>query len=113
MLGAIRVILIVSFWGGLFGVILESPVMLFVSRLACGLSIRMFAVRGRHAGLALGAAAFALLMTAELVLSLVAFGRSPAGYLRAYRTPAGAVGLASQIAFGLIPLLRSGGFRRA
>jgi hypothetical protein len=112
-MGTIRIILIAPLWGELLGVILESPIMLFVSWLACGLSIRVFAVRGRCAGLAMGAAAFALLMTAELVLSLVAFGRSPAGYLRAYRTPAGAVGLASQIAFGLIPLLRSGGFRRA
>jgi hypothetical protein len=73
----------------------------------------MFGVRGRCAALIMGAVAFALLITAELVLSLLAFGRSPDEYLRANGTPAGAVGLTSQVAFGLIPLLRSGGSRGA
>lgn len=87
--------------------------MLFVSWLACGSPIRGFGVRGRCAGLAMGTAAFALLMTAELALSLLAFGRSPTEYLRAYGTPAGAVGLMSQVAVGLMRLLRSGGSRGA
>ena len=113
VLGTIRVLLVAPRWGELPAVLLESPIMLFVSWWACGLSIRVFGVRGRCAGLSMGAVAFALLMTAELALSLLAFGRSSAEHLRAYGTLAGAVGLTSQVAFGLIPLLRSGGSRGA
>jgi hypothetical protein len=99
-LGTIRVLLIAPLWGELPAILFESPIMLFVSWLACGSSIRVFGVRGRCAGLAMGTAAFALLMTAELALSLVAFGRSSAEYVRAYGTLAGTVGLTSQVAFG-------------
>lgn len=108
LLGTIRVLFVAPRWGELAGVMIEAPIMLLVSWLACGASILMFDVRGRRAGLATGALAFALLMAAELALSRLAFGRSPAEYLRALATPAGAVGLASQVAFGLFPLLRSG-----
>ena len=109
VLGTIRVLLIAPLWGELPAILFESPIMLFVSWLACGSSIRVFGVRGRCAGLAMGAATFALLMAAELALSLLAFGRSPAEYLGAYGALAGAVGLTGQLAFGFIPVLRSGG----
>lgn len=110
-LGTIRVLWIAPRWGELPAVLLEAPIMLFVSWGACGASIRWFDVRGGQAALAMGAAAFALLITAELALSALAFGRSPAEFLRAFATPAGAAGLASQVAFGLFPVLRAGGFR--
>ena len=113
VLGTIRILFVAPLWGELLAVLFESPIMLFVSWVVCGSSIRMFGVRGRCAALIMGAVAFALLITAELVLSLLAFGRSPDEYLRANGTPAGAVGLTSQVAFGLIPLLRSGGSRGA
>lgn len=108
VLGAIRVFQLAPRLGELPAVLIESPVMLCVSWLACGWSMRRFDVRGRRAGLSMGVAAFALLMIAELALALFAFGRSPASYLSSYGAPAGAAGLVSQIAFGLIPLLRSG-----
>ena len=81
--------------------------MLLVSWLVCGSTIRWFGVRGRRAALAMGAVAFALLMIAELALSVFTFGRSPEDFLRAFGTAAGAVGLTSQVVFALIPLLRS------
>lgn len=113
VLGAARVMLIAPMWGELPAVMLETPIMLLVSWLVCGSTVRAFAVRGRRAGLAMGAVAFALLMIAELTLSLLLFGRSAAGFLHAFLTPAGAVGLASQVGFGIMPLIRSGGPRRA
>jgi hypothetical protein len=82
--------------------------MLVVSWLACGFAIGAFEVRGRAVGLAMGAVAFALLIAAELAVSRLAFGRSPAQFLAGLATPAGALGLASQVAFGLFPLFRSG-----
>lgn len=109
LLGTARVLLIAPRWGELHAVLLELPLMLFLSWLACGLSIRVFGIHGRRAGLAMGATAFALLMAAELAVSMLAFGRSPVEFLGAYGTLTGAIGLAGQIAFGFIPLLRSGG----
>jgi hypothetical protein len=108
LLGTIRVLFVAPLSGDLPAVFLEAPIMLLVSWSACGALVRRFAVDGRRAGLTMGGAAFAMLMTAELALSLLVFGRSPAEQLRAYGAPAGAIGLMSQIAFGLFPMLRSG-----
>ena len=107
VLGAIRTLVVAPRWGELPATLLEAPVMLVVSWRACGASIRRFGVRGRRAGLSMGAMAFCLLMAAELALSLFAFRRSPAQYLHAFATWAGGVGLASQIGFGVFPLLRA------
>jgi hypothetical protein len=106
--GTIRILVIVPRWGDLPAVLLESPIMLFVSWQMCGISVRLFNVRGVRAGLAMGVTAFVVLMIAELVLSILAFGRSPIEFVAAYTTQAGAVGLISQVAFGLMPLFRSG-----
>jgi hypothetical protein len=54
----------------------------------------------------MGAAGFALLMGAEIALSFLAFGRTLAEHLAAYRTPAGTIGLAAQLAFAIFPLIR-------
>jgi hypothetical protein len=108
-LGTLRVLLVAPRWGELPAVVLEAPVMLAISWRACASALRRFAVQGRGEGLAMGATAFALLMTAEAALAVFGFGRSPVQYLQAFTTPAGAVGLASQVAFALFPLLRSRG----
>lgn len=105
--GTIRVFLTAPLLGELSAVLLELPIMLFVSWLACGRSARVFGVRRRRGALVMGAAAFALLMIAELALSVLAFGRSPAESLGAFGTPAGIVGLTGQVVFGLMPLFRS------
>ena len=107
LIGTIRVFLIVPLWGELRAVLVETPIMLAVSWLVCGSITRRYDVRGRQAGLAIGAGAFALL-AAELGLSLLVFGRAPLDFLRAFGTAAGSVGLAGQVAFALMPLLRSG-----
>jgi hypothetical protein len=55
--------------------------------------------------LAVGLVAFALLMAVETGLSVTLFDRSLAQQVSAYATLAGAIGLAGQLAFALIPLL--------
>jgi len=60
------------------------------------------ALRGR---LAMGGLAFAMLMAAESGLA-PASGQSLAGFVAAMATPAGALGLAGQIGFAIVPALR-------
>lgn len=106
-LGTLRVYLIAPQWGGLPAVLLEAPVMLFVSWLWCGVTLRLFGVREPLAALGMGALAFVLLMTAEAVIDFFAIGRSTPAHLQAFSTPAGVVGLASQLAFAIFPFVRS------
>jgi hypothetical protein len=54
----------------------------------------------------MGAIAFCLLMVAELAVSVLLFGRSLTGFVAGLRTAPGAIRLAAQAAFGLIPLVR-------
>jgi hypothetical protein len=108
VLGAVRVALVAPRFGPLAAVALETPLMLAVSWLACGLALRRFPVHGRRQSLAMGAVAFGLLMAAELALGVLAFGQTPAGFLRALVQPPGALGLAAQLAFALLPALRTG-----
>jgi hypothetical protein len=56
--------------------------------------------------LIMGAVAFALLMIAELCLSMVLFGRSLIGHLEPYRSSSALLGLAGQLGFAAMPLIR-------
>ncbi|HEV2365512.1 MAG TPA: hypothetical protein VGS12_15080 [Caulobacteraceae bacterium] len=104
-LGAFRVLVTAPRLGEVGAVLLELPVMLFIAWLGCGWLTRRFAIRGPERP-AMGAVAFALLMAAELAMSMVLFDRTPAAHFAAYLTPAGALGLTGQVAFGLMPLVR-------
>jgi hypothetical protein len=106
-LGTIRVLLAAPAVGELPAVLLETPLMLALSWAACGVCLRSFGVAGRGRGLAMGGTAFGLLMLAEFALSLFVFHRPPVDFVRALGTPAGAVGLIGQVAFGVFPAVRS------
>lgn len=106
ILGVARV-LVVSPWIGEFGAVaLELPLVLGASWLTSGIILRRARLGARAQALAMGLFAFALLMIAEAALSVLAFGRPLSGWLASLLTPAGALGLAGQIAFGLIPAAR-------
>lgn len=102
LLGALRVTLVAPVTGPLFAVALEVPVVLLLSWAVVG---RVLARWPRTPRLAMGTLAFALLMLAEFATAL-GFGQTPTAFLAAMATPAGALGLAGQIGFGLIPVLR-------
>ena len=107
VLGSLRVLWLAGAVGEAGAVILEVPLMLAVSWVAAGWCITRFAVPATWpARLAMGALAFALLMAAETVLALAAFGRTPAAMLAHYATAPGLIGLAGQVVFALIPALR-------
>jgi hypothetical protein len=77
----------------------------------CRYVIHRFAVASIVAArIVMGGLAFALLMLAEILFGAVLFGRTPSDHFALYGNAAGALGLAAQIAFALMPLvqMRSG-----
>ena len=107
VLGTIRVLFVAEHAGELGAVVLELPVMLAASWLICRWLIGRIRVADDAASrLTMGATAFALLMIAELALSVWVFGNSLTAHLQHYMTDPGAIGLAGQLLFGLFPLLQ-------
>jgi len=106
VLGALRVTLVVPRLGET--VALELPVILAISWMACRWLIVRFAVPAdRNARLVMGATAFAVLMAAELGVSMIIFGRTLADHLDQYRTAPSLLGLTGQLAFAAFPLLQA------
>jgi len=106
-LGVLRVLVVAPRLGEVAAVLLESPLVLAASWLACRWTLRRLAVGPAAIDrLAMGAFAFGLLMCAELGLSVFAFGRSASVWFAGLHTASGAIGLAAQIAFGFVPLVQ-------
>lgn len=108
VLGTLRVLVVAPVFGEIGAVLIELPIILAISWFACSLIVQRLSVPPRVSDRALmGAGAFVLLMMAELALSVVIFGRSPAEFANSLATLPGALGLAGQIAFATFPLLQS------
>ena len=108
VLGTARVLLVAPALGDLAATLVELPLMIGASWIACGWVLRRWPVPGRWSPrLALGALAFALLIGAEVLLGRVGFGRDLAGQVAAMSSPAGITGLLGQIVFALLPLVRA------
>lgn len=107
VLGTVRVVVVVPRIGELAAVVLELPVMLAVSWVLAGVLVARFDVPAtRPARVAMGGVGFALLMVAEAALAVAVFGRPLAAHLAHYGTWPGVIGLAGQVGFGLMPLVR-------
>lgn len=110
LLGSVRVIALEPALGGTAAVALELPVMLAISWLACGWTLRRWRVSPAPAHrLVMGLSAFGLLMAAETATGMLLMGRTAAQQWEAVLSPAGRLGLAAQIAFAAFPLLRRRG----
>jgi phosphoglycerol transferase MdoB-like AlkP superfamily enzyme len=105
LLGALRVGFVVPRFGPLIAVLIELPVILTAAWLICGrlLGRQPLTVAQR---LVIGGTAFGLLMLAELGLSVLLAGRSPAQHWALYRQLPEQLGLAGQLLFAAFPLLR-------
>ena len=104
-LGTIRVLLLVPRLGELCSVLLELPVILTASWLICRWLVRRYDVPGQYLErFLMGGVAFGMLLIAELALATMLFDRSVAEHVATYRLPAGATGLAGQLAFAAFPL---------
>ncbi len=111
VLGVLRVTWIVPRLGELRAVLLEAPVLVIVSWFACQWLVQRLAVPGDATTRAImGGFAFALILLAEFLVSVLLLGRSPAAHLAAYANPAAIIGLAAQALFASFPLWQ--GWRR-
>ncbi len=109
-LGTVRVLLVAPRLGETLAVLLELPVVLWASWACCGALVTRLAVSPRPGDrVMMGGVAFVVLQAAEALVAIFVFGRSPTVYLAAFTTLAGQLGLAGQIAFALIPLVRRRG----
>ena len=105
VLGTIRTLVLVPRIGVVPAVVAELPLMLAIAFLACRWLVSRLAVSSAPGPrLVMGVVAFTLLMAAELGLAVLLFGGSVAGFLAGQATPAGALGLAGQVAFAAMPL---------
>jgi hypothetical protein len=104
LMGTLRVLLIEPAVGETVAVLLEMPVMLAIAWLASRRAIALFAMPARlRLRLVMGGLAFALLMLAEIGVSVLAFQRTIGEHFQAYVTAPALLGLAGQIAFALFP----------
>jgi hypothetical protein len=102
--GTLRVLVLVPLVGERIAVLIELPFMLTVSWLACRSIVTRFSVPTMIGPrLVMGGTAFALLMAAEIGLSVFAFSRTVAQHLESQMTTAALLGLAGQVGFALFP----------
>lgn len=106
LMGALRILLLVSRLGDLGAVLTELPVMIAASFLTARYLVRACRVPHRlGARLTMGGLAFVLLMLAEAALAIFGFGRSPAEHFASYAQTHALAGLTGQLVFAGIPAL--------
>jgi hypothetical protein len=107
VLGTVRVLVIIPYIGEWYATLLELPVILTASWFVSGWLINRMQIAPDNASrLMMGLIAFSLLVLADLMLGL-AFGRSLGEQASAITQPAGLLGLAGQVVFGLLPWIRA------
>lgn len=107
MVGTLRVLVLLPYLGEVLAVIVELPFMLAVSWIVCKWLVVRFSVAGRPAPrLAMGGTAFALLMVAEICVSLFGFKRTITEHFEVYQEVGSIIGLLGQVAFALFPVIR-------
>lgn len=105
VLGTIRVLLVVPYLGVRWAELMEQPLMLLASFYLARLVVRRFGPFSRSRRLVIGVSALGLMLGAELGLTLLLQGLSPAQYVASRDAVAGAAYVVSLAAFALMPLL--------
>jgi hypothetical protein len=106
-LGTFRVLLLIPQVGETVAVSLETPLMLAASWFVCLWCVDLLDVPRRVGARAvMGVVALAVLISVEVCLAVLAFGRSTTEHLASYTSVAGAIGLAAQILFATFPVVQ-------
>jgi hypothetical protein len=104
--GLVRVALVAPIIGERYAELAEMPFMFVALTLAARFVVRRFAgLRTRWQWVAVGVAALALLVAAELLLTVMLAGRSVESYLAARDPVSGLVYLAMLVVFAAMPCL--------
>lgn len=103
VLGTVRTLWLAPAIGPLAAVAAELPIMLAASWLLARRVVRRHAIAAPATALAVGLTAFALLLLAELALAMTLAGQGVAEWAASLTTPPGALGLAGQAVFALLP----------
>jgi hypothetical protein len=107
VLGIIRVTLIVPNFGALAGLLIELPLILLLSWLACRLVVRKLRVPADiQPRLIMGGLALALMLLAEAAVATIGLDQPLSEHIAQYGTVLGLIGLAGQLLFAAMPLLR-------
>jgi hypothetical protein len=112
VMGTARTLWLAPRIGALAAVAVEVPLMLAASWFWAQRLTRRRPLPSPRAALAVGALAFVLLMATELALAVWGFGQTPAIWLASLMTPEGALGLAGQLGFAVMPWVVWGVDRR-
>jgi len=108
LLGVIRTLVLTPRLGAMMATAIEVPIVLVVSWFACRACLHRFPVCSAVPDRAwMGLAAFALLICAELSLSMLMTERSVTDFFAAFARPEQMLGLAGQVAFALVPVVQS------
>lgn len=102
VLGVIRVALVVELLGERWAELLEQPIMLLASYFVAKLCLRQFGPFAAPHRLLIGVLALALMIAAELALS-IAMGQDVAEYLAGRDPVSGTAYLVSLVLFALMP----------
>jgi len=105
-LGAVRVSFVAPVTGAVWATALELPFTLAASWVVTTGVMRRAGITTLRPAVAMSATAFVLLMGAEAAGAMLIFGRTFGEHLQSFATPAGALGLAGQIVFGLFPVVQ-------
>lgn len=106
-LGILRVFALVPKLGEMWAVLAELPVMLLISWFACRWIVAKAQLALRISDrLIMGGTAFAVLMAAEIGISIIGFGRTIQDHFSHYTSVPVQLGLAGQLAFALFPVMQ-------
>jgi hypothetical protein len=106
-LGALRVLILAPRIGENAAVLVEIPIILAVSWASCDWLIkRMEVPTNLTARLIMGGLAFAVLLVAEVGVSMFGFGRTLSAHLEEYRRLPALIGLSGQVVFASFPIIQ-------
>jgi hypothetical protein len=105
-LGVLRVSFVVPAVGVVWATLVEVPFTLAASWVTCAWIGRYWRISSMAQSVTMGVFAFGLLMAAEAAGAILLFGRTLGDHIGSFGTAAGGLGLAGQIAFGLVPGLQ-------
>jgi len=107
-LGTLRVLVLIPQIGEISAVLLELPLLLALAWVACRWLVRRLDVPAALSARSLmGGLAFAMLMIAELGVSILGFGRTFSSHLERFRQLPELLGLAAQMVFAALPIIQS------